>query len=69
MRVCTSEACLLGRALLAVLTLSVGLCGHRVWIIIRASFTCSLGVTAEQLAKTLTFEISHEREMVRFGFL
>lgn len=60
MRVCTSEACLLGRALLEVLTLRVGLCGHRVWIIITASFTRSLGVTVERSAKMLTFEIAHE---------
>lgn len=67
-RVCTSEACLLGRVLLEVLPLSDGLYGHRLRIKITASSTQSLDGISDLLAKTVTFEIALGKEVVRLLF-
>lgn len=67
-RVCTSEACLLGRVLLEVLPLSDGLYGHRLRIKITGSSTQSLDGVADLPAKTVTFEIALGTEVVRLLF-
>lgn len=57
-----------GRVLLEVLPLSDGFYGHRLWIKITGSFTQSLDGIAEQLAKTVTFQIAYGNKMLRLRF-